>query len=168
MADCPEVFFLTVDGVHFRILEVRKDPGTKWYSEKFNGPGLAYEIAVALWHNQIVWVNGPFPAGSNPDIVIYRKALKDMIPAGKKVIADKGYRGEPETLSIPNDLDSAPVKDLKRRAKARQETVNNRLKMFNVLKGTFRHDVSKHQVVLEACLVCVQFNMECENPLFEV
>ena len=61
--DFNEYFFLTVDGVHCRIMEPRFIPSSGWYSHKFHKAGLAYEVAVAVYHNKIVWINGPFPAG---------------------------------------------------------------------------------------------------------
>jgi hypothetical protein len=44
-------------------------------------------------------MNGPFPAGK-PDIEVFRHpgGLKTKIPAGKKAIADNGYRGEKDVL----------------------------------------------------------------------
>jgi hypothetical protein len=48
------VFILSVDGVHCRTYECRKDPSSKWYSHKHNGPGLTYELAIAICSNQLV------------------------------------------------------------------------------------------------------------------
>ena len=60
-----EVFVCGVDGIHFRVQEPRWDPSSKWFSKKHNHAGLVYEIGIATWHNQLVWINGPFPAGEN-------------------------------------------------------------------------------------------------------
>ena len=50
---------ITVDGTDFHIQEPAQfDP--KWYSHKFKGPGLCYEIGVCIKTRWIVWVNGPF------------------------------------------------------------------------------------------------------------
>lgn len=89
------------------------------------------------------------------------------MPHGKKMIADNGYDGEPY-LSTPNDLDTEEVAAFKRRARARQETINARIKEFRILSDRFRHDLSKHQMVFEAVCVLVQYNLELERPLFEV
>jgi hypothetical protein len=112
-----ETFILSVDGVHCKIMEPRTDPGAKWYSVKSNGAGLAYELAIAINHNQLCWINGPFPAGTN-DMSIFKKAdgLRSLMPRGKRVIADEGYVGEPWMLSTRNPLDSTPVKDFKRQS----------------------------------------------------
>lgn len=162
------VFILTVDGVHFRICEPHLHPDAKWFSPKFKGPGLTYELGIAIRQNRLVWINGPFLASTH-DKTIYNKTdgLKSQMPAGKKGIADRGYRGEP-TLSTRNDLDTEPVRDYKRRARARHETFNGRLKRFKILDERFRHGFQKHKVVMESVCVLVQYDMENGHPLFDV
>lgn len=60
-----EMFILSVDGVHCRTYEPRFVPSSGWYSTKFNKAGLAYELGVAVYHDKICWMNGPFPAGQS-------------------------------------------------------------------------------------------------------
>jgi DDE superfamily endonuclease len=125
------VFIVTVDGVHCSIDEP-KDPilskNPKYYSHKFNKAAVSYEIAISVFTNQLVWMNGPFPAGKT-DIQVFRhEGLKDMIPAGKKAIGDKGYRGEKGLVSTPSSHDHIDVRHFKSRARARHETFNARLK----------------------------------------
>ena len=38
--------FLGVDCIHTRSQEFRCDPDSKWWSHKFNGPGLSHEVVV--------------------------------------------------------------------------------------------------------------------------
>jgi hypothetical protein len=59
------------------------------YSFKFKQAGVTYEIALAIWENRVVHVNGPFLAGTT-DIQMFRKKLKGLIPEGRKVVADQG------------------------------------------------------------------------------
>ena len=64
--------FVTVDGTDFRIMEpipLNKD----WFSHKFKGPGLRYEIAVSIRKGHTVSINGPFPAGAYPDRRIFNE-----------------------------------------------------------------------------------------------
>lgn len=98
------------------IWEPRTTPSAGWYSKKFNRAGLAYELGVAIFHNQIVWINGPFPARQN-DLKIFRKenGLMSKIPDGMMA-----------------------VRKFKRRVLARHETVNSRLKAFKILNENFR------------------------------
>jgi hypothetical protein len=141
-------------------------PSSGWYSCKFNKAGLTYEIAVSIYHDKICWINGPFPAGQN-DLRVFRKegGLASKIPANKRVVADEGYVGEPEKAATRNEFDSPHVKELKKRAKARHESVNGRLKAFGILNQTFRtpgkQRLEKHQAAFEACCVLVQ--MEYDN-----
>jgi hypothetical protein len=118
-----EIFIISVDGVHCRIQEVRKDPGAKWYSHKFNAAGVTYELGIAIRSNRLVWVNGPFPA-SQHDVTTFRSesdpelGLKSKIPDGKQAIGDSGYKGEPTKISTTKAGDSKEVKKFKGRVKS--------------------------------------------------
>lgn len=93
--DSDAVFIATIDGVHCLSTSLEKKPSAKWCSHKFNGPGLAYEIVVDIRKSDVVWIKGPFPAGT-PDVAIYcsEGGVKEKMPYGKRMIADRGYRGE--------------------------------------------------------------------------
>ena len=91
---------MSVDGTHFRIQEPKPfDP--KWFSHKFNGPGLSYEVGIAISTGDIVWFNGPFPASVN-DRTIFRCKLKKHLSVGEKVVADCGYERDSRTIT-PDD-----------------------------------------------------------------
>jgi hypothetical protein len=162
---------LSVDGTHCRISEPEAVPSSQWFSHKLNKPGVSYEIAVDLTDSKIAWINGPFPAAKH-DIAIYRQentGLKWKIPDGKKVIADRGYKGAAnKELSTPNVFDDKETSIFKRRARARQETVNKKMKDFNILDNRFRHLVKKHKSVFEAFAVIVQMDMDNGLKLFAV
>jgi DDE superfamily endonuclease len=166
------IFICMVDGTHCRISEPSTDPSTKWFSHKSNGPGLAYELALSIYSNQVVWFSGPFTPNQH-DLTIFRKpnGLKERMPVGKRGIADNGYVGE-EMLSTDNDLDSEDVKRFKKRAKARQETLNARCKIFGVLSERFRHTGARrmecHGLAFSAVIVIVQYEIEGCHPLFDV
>lgn len=161
-------FVVSVDGTDCRI----EEPGpfsTKWFSQKFKGPAVKYEVALDVLTGDCVWVNGPFKGGTN-DVTIYRSALKDLIPNGKFAITNKGYRGEPATASCPNHLDDDDVREFKKRVRARHETFNARLKSFAVLSGKFRHKpvMDRHKACFEAVAVIVQYTIELGSPLFYI
>ena len=91
-----------------------------------------------------------------------------MIPQGKKVIADQGYRSRdlPE-IAGPNSHDTEQVREFKGRVKARQESFNKRLKVFRVLAERFRHrDIGKHKICFEAVAVICQYQLDNNEPLF--
>ena len=63
------------DGTDFRIYEPQPF-SKKWFSNKFNGPGLQYEVAINIQTGDIVWINGPYKCGAWTDIKIFRHKLK--------------------------------------------------------------------------------------------
>jgi hypothetical protein len=162
-----ELFVISVDGVHCRVREVRKDPGAKWFDHKSHGAGVTYELGIAIRSGNLVWIKGPFPASTH-DITMFRgeaeedatltgvappaqavmplvqpaECLKDKLDADERAIGDTGYRGEPTKVSITRPGDSAEVKKFKARVKSRHETFNARIKSFNVLNTAFRHAVT--------------------------
>jgi len=163
-----EVIIMTVDGTHCRVEEPRKAPSRKWYSEKFQAAGLAYEVGVAVRHNMICWINGPFPAGTH-DITMFRSegGLWQRIPQGRLVFGDKGgYQGEPDWVIVDNEFDSEELIRYRARALARHETINRRLKNFRVLDRPFRHGVGRHGMVFDCVAVLVQYELENGHPLF--
>ena len=80
-----------MDGTDFQINEPTPFD-RKWYSHKFNGPGVRYEIGISIATGHIVWVNGPFCCGRWPDIKIAKKHLVKRLDRHERVIADSGYR----------------------------------------------------------------------------
>ena len=65
--DDVEVFLMSIDGVHCRIQEpqhptLSQDPS--YYSHKFNGPALHYELGLSIHKSCLVWINGLFIASN--------------------------------------------------------------------------------------------------------
>ena len=81
---------VSVDGTDMRTYEPRRF-SKKWYSHKFHGPGLRYEIAVAIRTGLIVAVNGPYPCGSFPDAKIFKNGLQHRLGRFERIEGDKGY-----------------------------------------------------------------------------
>ena len=165
-----EVFLLSVDGVHFNINEVRTEPDARWCSHKHKSAGLVYELAISIYKSNIVWIKGPFMAAKHDKTIFMKEGLYDKMPAGKKAIADRAYKGKKgrDKLAIRNPRDSDCVKEFKKRVRARHENLNARLKSFAILDNRFRHGYKKHKTVLEAVCVCVQYDIEDGHPLFDV
>lgn len=169
-----EIFVLSVDGVHFKILEMRQTPDKDFKSVKLGrGAAVSYELALSIWQGKLVWINGPFPAGVT-DLVIYKKpgGLKSKIPPGKRLIGDKIYltKNTPE-ISGRNLYDDDKLGKFKERVKARHETFNRRIKSFNILDNRFRSKtdrMQKHKSVMTAICVAVQYDMENGRPLFDI
>jgi hypothetical protein len=162
----------TVDGTDFRIYEPAPfSPG--WYSHKFKGPGVRYEVALSINGGDIVHISGPFPCGIFPDITIFRNGLIGKLEDGEMVEADRGYRGEPTKIRVPVDYMDREQRKQKNRARARQETVNRRFKQYGILGQRFRshvsmQDLSAHKRVFEAIVVITQLEIDNGDKLFHV
>jgi len=167
-----DIWVITVDGTHCWISE----PGhpewsmdSDYYSHKYGKAGVDYELAISISTNQLVWINGPFPAGTS-DLKVFKKpgGLRELLTSiGKRGIADGGYPGYPRLLSTPNSLDSKEVKKFKSRALKRHETFNGMTKRFNCLSGRFRHSVDRFGTCFEAICVICQYQIE-KDPLYDV
>ena len=147
---------MTVDGTDYAVYE--QSPWSKrWYSHKFKGAGLRYEIGVCIQTGDIVWTHGPFAAGAWPDINIFRAKLKRMLAPGELVVADKGYRGD-KSVRIPSGSVSNTDRRAMQKALARHETINRRFKCFSVLCDRFRHELRLHGKCFGAVALAVQLS----------
>ena len=166
------IFIISVDGTHCPIQEPTKghkySKNPKYYSHKFNRAALAYEVALSIFTSHVVWVSGPFPAGTqDPEIFAMPGGLKDKIRDGKKVIADSAYKRKTlPMISANNFADSPDVRLFKRRVRARQESIFAKMKVFGILTSTFRHGEDFHCVVFEAIAVIIQYKIEV-TPLLD-
>lgn len=158
---------ISVDGTDFRIPQ--QYPKKPYYSYKYNGPGLRYEVAVCIRTGEIVWINGPFNPGQFMDLMVFRLGLKQkLLFAGEKAQADGIYACETRTIIAPNEFDGAAVQRLKDDVRARHETVNKRLKQFGILKRIFRQELCKHKAAFTAVAVITQIAIRNGEELYEV
>ena len=114
--------------------------------------GISYEIGVSLEESRIVWFSGPWPAGTS-DITIFNKpgGLKSKLKNGNMGVAHNGYPSR--KLAKPSSKDLDDVRKFKAIARARHETVNKRLKVFQSLVQRFRHSpADKHELIFFICL----------------
>jgi len=165
------IFIISVDGVQCRFHEVKhavlsKDPA--YFAHKFNGPGLGYELALHLFEPRLVWLRKNEKT-KDSDLKAYRQQLKNMIPPGKLVVADGGYRDKQDPqMASPNAYDTPELKTFKARARMRQEHFHSRIKAFNCLTGQFASSEMRHADCFEAICVVLCFEMELISPLFDV
>lgn len=131
---------------------------------------MRYEVAVSIRSSDIVWISGPWLPGEYNDLMIFRSSgLMDMMEDGEQIEADNIYRAEsPTWTKCPCSMGSkASQKRMKRRCRARHETINERLKNFTCLEKTFRHSNEKHGMCFRAAAVCVQLAMEGGETMFD-
>jgi hypothetical protein len=154
---------VSIDGTDFRIYQW-KPFWTGWYSHKFKGPGLGYEVGLNIMTGQIVWIHGPFPCGEWPDLNIFGVGLKALLTKGEKVIADLGYAAEPNHIIPP----TGDMSSIAARVRGRHEHVNKRFKQFQILHRCFHHKVDKHQPVFCAVAVITEVCLENGEPLYQI
>jgi hypothetical protein len=157
---------VTVDGTDFRIREpIPFD--RKWYSHKFNGPGVRYEVAICIQTGWIVWIHGPFPAGKS-DIQIARNRLIYKVEEGEMFLADGGYSDGRQFFETPNGLNNED-QHMKAHARARHETVNCLFKKWGILSQIYRHSLDKHKTVFKALTNIIQTSIAAgEIPVYQV
>ena len=163
---------VSVDGVDFEIYEpypYERNWSRRWYSKKFNGPGIRYEVALAILTGDIVWVNGPYACGLWSDWKIFKEGgLASNLEPNKRVEADDGYQnGDPELVKSKSGIfhENGGIRNTMR---ARHETANKRLKQFGALSSKFRHGVSNHGIAFDAVAVLVQLSFNRGETLFQI
>lgn len=75
-----------------------------------------------------------YACGANSDLKVARQFLFDFFDPSEKVVADKGHNNTKRFI-IPSEANNQCHRKIKRR----HETVNNRIRHFNILQHTFRH-----------------------------
>lgn len=146
---------MTIDGTDCPI-EEPSPFNRKWYSHKFEGAGLRYELGICIQTGDIVWINGAYPCGSWSDLKIFRHRLKGLLGPTELVEADATYRDS--KCRLPGSFVSVADRRASRRARGRHEQINGRIKIFKVLKTEFRHDIHDHQTCFFACAVLTQLS----------
>jgi len=167
-------FVMTVDCVDCHTREPkhpRYNLDNAYSSHKFKKAGFRYELALEIQFSNLIWINGPYKAGSDSDIKIFKegglRAKMRALP-GKKGIADQGYEGESALLAMPTTIDKHHVHTFKSRARCRMENFNARIKQYHSMNTYWEHGKAKHKIAFEAVCVTCQYRMENGHPLWDV
>jgi hypothetical protein len=118
----------------------------------------------------LVWVKGPYSAGAWNDIFFFYNALSHCLePGNKHVEADKGYVGHSDKIKCPNN-NCNPVENLGMQgtARSRHETLNRRLKNWDILEKVYRHNITVLGTVFYTCAVITQLAIADGKPLFQI
>ena len=162
---------MTVDGTDFRIPQQGSaTAGNAFASHKYAGKSaLRYELGVSIQGGDLVWIQGPYPAGAFTDIVIFNKVLRNFLDPGERVEADKGYAGHADKIVCPANAGNPPkLEAMQGRVRARHETLNGRLKNWGILFQVFHHRITLHGTAFRACAVVTQISIaDCVESLFE-
>ena len=157
---------VSVDGTDFRMWEPSPF-SPRWFSHKFNGPALRYEVGLNIRTGDIVWIHGPFPAGEWPDLRISRYGIVHHLLPGEMLLGDGGFADGYQFFVTPTGLNEA-VDRMMALVRARHETVNRRFKTWGILYQVFRHDKNKHGLIFGAIAQLEQLQIENGRPLFQV
>ena len=158
---------VSVDGTDFMI---QKEYGRKFFSHKFRGSGLRYEVALCILTGHIVWINGPYEPGIWNDIAVFRDSLMSHLGPGERVEADDGYVGEaPQRVKCPMSFTNPEeTLEMQLQVRSRHETVNKRFKQWGCLLNRFRHSVGKHGDIFRCVAVITQLTVVHGEPLYDV
>ena len=112
-----------------------------------------------------MWVFGGVACGTNPDLKLARIKYTGAVNLGELTIADKGYRDDDYFIT---PLSDPATRRVQKKIMARHETINARMKAFNILSNTYRHDLSKHPKCFLAIANIVHLMTINGHPLFEI
>ena len=147
--------YVSVDGTDFRIREPQPfDKG--WYSVKFNGPAVKYEVAICIATGWIVWLYGPWRGGRN-DHEIAAHGVDLIVEDGERYIDDKGYKSRRalNPYNAWNDQEAGYM----RIVRGRHETINHLFKTFAVISNIFRRSLTKHGLFMYSIANIVQIGI---------
>ena len=139
----------------------------RWFTHKWKGPGIRYEIGLCIETGWIVWVNGGYPCGQWNDLQISRDGILNLLGEDEKVIADSGYRGDRRILHKTGENRSYTAR-VRSEVCSRHETVNSRIKAYSVASTKFRHNLDMHTQCIYSVVNLVQLEIRHESPLFQV
>jgi hypothetical protein len=146
--------------------------GPTFFTPKFKGSGLRYEVALSIQEGDICWTYDPFPCGLFNDLQIFQRELKKELVLNEKVQADKIYGKEaPCYVRAPGNLYSARdpmVIAMEKKVRSRHEHVNKRFKQWSILQNVYRHDIVNHGDVFRAVSCMTQICIENGEPLDQV
>ena len=119
----------------------------------------------------VFFAMGPF----EQELIQTISCLETSCKSGERVFADRVYfHFDPTACVTPEGFRAESSKDKQmkkvkviKKIIACHETVNARLKAFNILKS-FRHDQLKHGICFKAVAALVQLDIEIASPLFQI
>jgi hypothetical protein len=156
---------ICIDGTDVHIFEPSARSSV-WWSHKFNGPGVRYEVATCIHTGDIVWFRGPFPCNFSDREIFDSFLSKELLP-GEGVEADSGYSGRSQIFT-PGVAKTHLERKQKSQVRGRHENVNGRLKVFGVMKRWDNPDTARHGVFARCVAVIVQLSFTLGERLYDV
>ncbi len=77
-----QVHVISMNGVNFITIELRGDPGLKWFwfYHKSHNSGLKYKFTRFLREDHCIWINGPDHASPHHDKAVFCEAMSMKDP----------------------------------------------------------------------------------------
>jgi len=149
--------YITVDGTDFKIKEPRPF-SPAWYSHKFNGPAVRYEVGICIATGWIVWFNGPYKPGDYPDLKLAQECgLHECLDEDERYIADGTYTCN--QALIPHDIANHYESVYMQWCRTRHEATNKLFKLFKVVCNKFERSPFKHGLFVHAIAQIVQLGI---------
>eukprot|EP00536_Pseudo-nitzschia_multiseries_P000321 jgi/Psemu1/707/gm1.707_g len=115
----------------------------------------------------------PFSRQIANDATIFKEGLSTLLHDDEGVEVDWGYKGD-DKMKLPDMGMTSKQRKMKANARAQHETVNGRLKIFNVLTTHFRHMkpnrqgmMQKHGMCFNAVAVITQLKFASGETTFD-
>jgi len=162
---------MSIDGTDFQIPQTGDAKMENWSAShkcSFKS-SLRYEIGVSFIGGDLVWIQGPYPAGRFNDIAIFNNVLHHFLELGERVEADNGYVGATDKIKCPdNPCNPVENEGMQSRTRYPHKTINGRFKMWGILQQTYHHDIRLHGEVFRAFAIMTQLAISNGSPLFSV
>lgn len=155
---------VSVNGTELRI-EKPTPFSPQWFSHKFRGPCVQYEIEISITNSKILWFNGPFSCGAWPDLSMFNLKVCLSLYSSESVNSDWGYRHARRIM--PTDI-FPHVRLFHGHISARHETCNERFKRFSIIRRMFRHNVQLRGRVFHAVSKMILLYISYEKPHFQI
>ena len=140
----------------------------KWFTPKFCGPGLRYEVGVFIATGHIVWLQGPYPCGDWPDVRIARSCLHFWLLPWEKYVSDGLYKLCRGYAMTPVRRERSHMDYVRGVVRARHESVNRRFKIFKILSHKYCHPIETHGDVFRSVSNIVQILLENGMPMYDI
>jgi hypothetical protein len=147
---------MTVDGTDFRVPQKgTATKGNTFASYKYAGKsGLRYKLGVSILGGDLVWIQGPYPAGKYNDIKIFNKVLCHFLDLGEQVKADEGYVGYPDKIKCPQNVGNLAEKwAMQGRVRAHHKTLSGQQK----IGGSSHRSTNMTSCGMAKCSGCVRW-----------
>jgi hypothetical protein len=127
---------MSINGTDFRIPQTGTAiRGNAFASHKYAfKSALRYEIGVSILGRDLVWIQGPYPAGAFNNVKIFNKVLRHFLEPGERVEANNGYIGATNKIKCPdNPCNPAANEGKQSLFRSRHETINGCFKTWGIL-----------------------------------